>query len=104
MPAMPIQVNENRLNLRGGAPGSVTGALNVTATNMPVDGDPTTSLALGDVDGDGDLDLVIGNYGRQNRLYLNDGKGRFTDGTASRIPAITDTTRAVVLGSITPKP
>ncbi|MGE3670994.1 MAG: CRTAC1 family protein [Polyangiaceae bacterium] len=33
-----------------------------------------------DVDGDGDMDLLISAYGRQwNQLYLNDGKGSFTD-------------------------
>ena len=38
-------------------------------------------VALGDVDGDGDLDAFMANYGGTpaNRLYLNDGSGVFTD-------------------------
>jgi hypothetical protein len=44
-----------------------------------------------DIDRDGDLDLYfshVGWQGRapQDRLYLNDGRGRFTDGTTGRIP------------------
>ncbi|WP_420634342.1 FG-GAP repeat domain-containing protein [Candidatus Palauibacter sp.] len=50
----------------------------------------------GDVDGDGDLDLVLADWGPGNnmtnaggrtRLWLNDGAGRFTDATEGRMPA-----------------
>jgi hypothetical protein len=34
-----------------------------------------------DVDGDGDLDLYVANDSVENRLWLNDGDGRFTDAT-----------------------
>ena len=35
--------------------------------------DQTTSLAWGDYDGDGDLDLAVGNDAQPNRIYRNDG-------------------------------
>ena len=35
-------------------------------------------VALGDVDGDGDLDAFVANYG-PNRVWLNDGTGTFND-------------------------
>jgi len=37
------------------------------------------SVALGDIDGDGDLDVVSANSDQGNRIYLNDGQGNFTD-------------------------
>jgi len=65
---------------------------------LPSDADPTQALAVGDVDGDGDLDVFVGNAG-QNRLYRNDGSGVFTDATAL-LPAFLDNTRAVALGDV----
>lgn len=38
----------------------------------------TYALALGDVDGDGDLDTFVGNGGA-NEVWLNDGTGHFAD-------------------------
>ena len=36
-------------------------------------------LDLGDIDGDGDLDAVVGNDGTPNKLWLNDGSAMFSD-------------------------
>ena len=82
--------------------GKITDA---TAARLPTYIDSTQAVALGDVDGDGDLDLVFGNVGSsqfnwQNRLYLNDGTGTFTDATASRMPPDNNRTWAVALGDV----
>ena len=62
---------------------------------IPANNDYTYFVALGDVDGDGDLDALIGNaglyVGSQNRLYLNDGAGVFSDAT-SQLPEDSDFT------------
>jgi hypothetical protein len=74
-----------------------------TPLRLPVDADSTDAIAVGDVDGDGDPDLLIGNahfpgpVAQQNRLYLNDGRGRFSDGTGSGLPGLADVTRDVAL-------
>lgn len=58
----------------------------------------TTSLAAGDVDGDGDVDLVCGNEDEPNRMYLNDGL-RFEETPSwSSVPA--NATQSVDLGDI----
>lgn len=46
----------------------------------------TMDIDLGDVDGDGDFDLVaVSSHEGSNRLYLNDGTGVFTDSQQSLI-------------------
>jgi hypothetical protein len=48
----------------------------VSGTDISTDASETYAIALGDVNGDGHLDLVAGNgYSMSNRLYLNNGMG-----------------------------
>lgn len=66
-----------------------------TATHLPQMPLSLGDAEPGDVDLDGDLDLVLADWGPGNnmtneggrtRLWLNDGAGRFTDATAGRMP------------------
>ena len=53
--------------------------------------DAARAFGAADVDRDGDLDLLIGNFsGRTVRLLLNDGDGRFSEGTPTHMPNITN--------------
>ncbi|MCP4537492.1 MAG: hypothetical protein GY832_10130 [Chloroflexi bacterium] len=54
------------------------GAGGFTVENLGDGAKKTTSIAWGDADGDGDLDLAVGNWRQANQLYRNDGNGNFT--------------------------
>lgn len=41
----------------------------------------STGAVAADIDGDGDADLLVNGIGKGTRLFLNDGKGRFTEKT-----------------------
>lgn len=69
---------------------------NVTATHLPAVMASIGDLELGDVDDDGDLDMVLADWGKgsnmtnsggQTMLWINEGNGKFTDKTAERMPS-----------------
>lgn len=65
---------------------------------LPPDASGTRGVALGDVDGDLDLDALIGNSG-QDGLYFNDGNGVFADASGN-LPADSSNSFAVALGDV----
>ena len=74
------------------------GAGNFTDSGQTLGSRATESVTLGDVDGDGDLDLVEGNSNDQaKRVYFNDGAGGFTDSGQTLRP---NSTQSVTLGDV----
>lgn len=69
----------------------------VTATHLPAVPLSVGDVEAGDVDSDGDLDLILADWGAGSpmaneggrvQLWLNDGTGRFTDATAQQMPDV----------------
>lgn len=57
-----------------------------------------TTIAVGDLDGDGDLDVVTGNWEQPHAVHLNDGRAGFSGGTS--FGAGNERTWSVALGDI----
>ncbi len=53
------------------------------SAGVACEGQLSTGAVWADVDGDGDLDLLVNGVGVGTRLFLNDGKGRFTESLKS---------------------
>jgi hypothetical protein len=51
------------------------------AAGVACAGQDSTGAAFADIDGDGDLDLIVNALGNGTRIFLNDGKGHFTEAT-----------------------
>lgn len=71
--------------------------VDVTATQLPQIDASIGDLEFGDVDADGDLDVVLAdwgpgspmsNAGGRTLLWLNDGAGHFSDATATQMPYV----------------
>ncbi len=76
----------NRLALNDGV-GVFT---DVTVSHLPIVADDTRTVAFGDIDGDGDVDGFIGNWGTPSTIWLNDGTGFFSDVGSSVLPVRAD--------------
>ena len=74
----------------------------VSGSDLGTDSDNTRSIQIGDIDGDGDLDVVAGNTGVENKYYLNDGDADPFDsvGAGTAIGTDTDTTYSICLGDL----
>lgn len=53
--------------------------MDYTTRGLPAIEDQTQAVKLVDLNGDGTLDLIVGNEVPPNRLFFNDGTGRFTE-------------------------
>ena len=56
-----------------------------TQNILPDGNEYSEVLDSGDIDGDGDIDIIVANYS-QNAVLINNGSGVFEDQTAARIP------------------
>ncbi len=70
----------------------------VTATHLPVVDGLSMDAAVGDLDGDGDFDLLVAQEHQPNVLLLNDGAGRFTDVSPQNLPQVAHDSEDIALG------
>jgi hypothetical protein len=80
-----------------GAPDRPGHVVDATEERMPAVEDASQDTKIGDLDGDGDLDMVVGNEEPPNRLLLNTGDGAFADRTERLDLPVPLETREVVL-------
>ncbi|MBN1674517.1 MAG: VCBS repeat-containing protein [Kiritimatiellae bacterium] len=85
----------NRFYLNNGTADPFNG---VVGTDLSSDACNSSGLALADVDGDGDLDVIVGDEVEPNKLHLNRGDALFSP--ATEITATAHDTREIGLGDM----
>lgn len=79
-----------------------------TAARFPAQAEYTNYIAVGDIDGDGDLDICFANGGGYStlgallkpRIYVNNGSGVFADETDARAAGVTGCFRSAEFGDV----
>ena len=91
----------NKLYLNNGAGSLVSSGVGIgeVVNDAATETDASSSIAMMDVDNDGDLDVVVGNYSQVNKLYLNEGAGQFTNAGIDLVAGTNDS-NAVCLGDV----
>ncbi len=77
------------------------GLVDETATRLPILAIKATLAIAFDIDGDGDKDLVFACNGpSQQRIYVNNGSGVFSDQTATRLPVLSIAAAGCAYGDV----
>jgi len=75
------------------------GGLSEISGALPPGRDNTLAVELADLDGDGDLDLVTGNFDSKSRIDLNDGTSHFAE-APSLLPQTAFSTTGLAVGDV----
>eukprot|EP00036_Acanthoecidae_sp_10tr_P009768 CAMPEP_0182918832 /NCGR_PEP_ID=MMETSP0105_2-20130417/2324_1 /TAXON_ID=81532 ORGANISM="Acanthoeca-like sp., Strain 10tr" /NCGR_SAMPLE_ID=MMETSP0105_2 /ASSEMBLY_ACC=CAM_ASM_000205 /LENGTH=503 /DNA_ID=CAMNT_0025055951 /DNA_START=203 /DNA_END=1714 /DNA_ORIENTATION=+ len=79
-----------------------TAQFHETASSAGVSNDGKSfAVSMADVDNDGHPDLFLTNSGSADKLYINTGKGEFTDGTSAAGISSDGASRGVAIGDVT---
>ena len=101
MEASPVVGSYTSMPQSGRGSGNGDSFDGVTGSDITTDANITISTALGDLDGDGDLDMVAGNVMQPSRLYLNNGTGApFAEVVGTDITTDASETYAIALGDV----
>ena len=73
---------------------------NGSATRLPANASVSTDVALAHLNQDLMLDIIVANRGSQNRIWINDGTGYFSDETTSRLAPDSDPTQAIAVADV----